>query len=72
MVYIGTVYSCYFRSLLITRSNSDTGYAHAISIYSPVSLLIITVHGVPDTPSFLPSVVSASNRERVAFVSKHT
>lgn len=64
-------YICYFRSLLITRSNSDTGYAHSMSIYSPVSLLIMTVQGVPDTPSFFPSVVSVSNRERVDFASKH-
>lgn len=71
MIYIGTAHKCYFRSLPITRSNSDTGYAHAISIYSPVSLLIITVHGVPDTPSFFPSVVSVSNRERVDFESRH-
>lgn len=61
----------YFRSLVITRSNSDTGYAPATSSYSPVSLLIITVQGVPDTPSFFPSVVSKSNRARVDFASKH-
>lgn len=61
----------YLRSISITRSNSDTGYAHSIRRYSPVSLLITTVHGVPLTPSLRPSAVSFSNRERVDFASKH-